>query len=366
MCKADEQRTMPSSVPPTKPMPPPSFLARYTCLGILLSIFAVWGKYTFIPEDQIPGVDFPLHSYRAPLTLTVFYLVSLPLLRLFTETFMRDVDAKLLLKESMVFYNVAQVLLNGWIVYRTIDALLYRGHPFIGDLTTVRTGATYAVWVHYCDKYLEFFDTYFMVLRGRMDQVSFLHIYHHVTIAWAWWAAMKLVPGGDVYFGSLFNSWIHVMMYSYYALALLKFPCPWKRFLTMAQLFQFCSVVVYTVVAMYLWGEQRTWKNMLASFIQLFEMISLFFLFMAFYKKSYKNKGNKSKSKKEKDEDGQDDQCQVAVATATATVSKAASAAYSVATKDASKLIETAKKTAPVTVKKNVDGMSRPSWSIIN
>jgi hypothetical protein len=27
------------------------------------------------------------------------------------------------------------------------------------------------VWVHYCDKYLEFLDTFFMVLRGKMDQV---------------------------------------------------------------------------------------------------------------------------------------------------------------------------------------------------
>ena len=35
----------------------------------------------------------------------------------------------------------------------------------------VESGSSYAVWVHYCDKYLEFFDTYFMVLRGKLDQV---------------------------------------------------------------------------------------------------------------------------------------------------------------------------------------------------
>jgi len=37
--------------------------------------------------------------------------------------------------------------------------------------------ASYAVWVHYCDKYLEFFDTYFMVLRGKMDQVRLFCLY---------------------------------------------------------------------------------------------------------------------------------------------------------------------------------------------
>ena len=78
---------------------------------------------------------------------------------------------KLLLKETMVVYNGGQVLLNGWMVYRFIDALVNKGHPFIGDLYTVNSGATFAVWIHYMDKYLEFFDTFFMVLRGRMDQV---------------------------------------------------------------------------------------------------------------------------------------------------------------------------------------------------
>jgi elongation of very long chain fatty acids protein 4 len=233
MCKSESLSTATSSQitpPATKPTAPqqtmkePTLLARYTSLGIILAMFSIWAKFTFVPESSIPGVHTPMHSYKTPLALTVFYLISLPLLRLFATTALKGVDTKVLLKESMVFYNVAQVGLNGWMVYRMVDALVYRGHFFIGDLSVTESGATFAVWVHYCDKYLEFFDTYFMVLRGRMDQVSFLHIYHHVTIAWAWWAAINLCPGGDIYFGALFNSWIHVMMYSYYALALLKYP----------------------------------------------------------------------------------------------------------------------------------------------
>ena len=87
---------------------------------------------------------------------------------------------KLLLTESMIIYNVAQVFLNGWMVYEMIHAVLNKGHPFIGSRSivgvAVESGASYAVWVHYCDKYLEFFDTYFMVLRGKMDQVRPLMI----------------------------------------------------------------------------------------------------------------------------------------------------------------------------------------------
>jgi hypothetical protein len=85
---------------------------------------------------------------------------------------------KLLLTESMILYNVVQVGLNGWMVYAMVDAVINRGHPFIGSRglsgIAVNSGASYAVWVHYCDKYLEFLDTYFMILRGKMDQVSVL------------------------------------------------------------------------------------------------------------------------------------------------------------------------------------------------
>ena len=77
---------------------------------------------------------------------------------------------------------------------------------------------SFAVWLHYCNKYLEFFDTIFMVLRGRLDQVSFLHVYHHTTIVWAWYLGINLFIEGDSYFGALLNSIIHVFMYSYYAM----------------------------------------------------------------------------------------------------------------------------------------------------
>jgi len=81
-------------------------------------------------------------------------------------------------------------------------------------------------------------------------------------------------------------------MYSYYALSLLKFPCPWKRYITQAQLLQFMSVVVYTVfstVIIYKGGEAET-KHYACYAVQTFEMVSLFYLFTLFYSKAYKKK----------------------------------------------------------------------------
>mmetsp|Transcript_27595 Transcript_27595/g.60768 ORF Transcript_27595/g.60768 Transcript_27595/m.60768 type:complete len:341 (-) Transcript_27595:323-1345(-) len=280
---------------------PPSLLSRYACATFMTAVFGVWGKIAFYghsedgsyDESKAPGVGAEIHSWKVPLTLTAFYLLGLPVLRMFTTKYLTpSVDVKLLLKETMVIYNGGQVLLNGWMVYRFLDAVINRGHPFIGDLYTVNAGATFGVWIHYMDKYLEFFDTIFMVLRGRMDQVSFLHIYHHVSIAWAWWFAMRCYPGGDAYFGALLNSWIHVMMYSYYALSLLKFPCPWKKYITQAQLLQFTSVVVYTGFSFAIVkkeGKAET-KHYACFAVQVFEMTSLFYLFSLFYSKAYKKR----------------------------------------------------------------------------
>ena len=76
----------------------------------------------------------------------------------------------------MILYNIAQVVFNGWMVYTICIALLYNGHPILGSREligpAINSGATRAVYVHYCDKYLEFVDTYFMILRGKMDQVK--------------------------------------------------------------------------------------------------------------------------------------------------------------------------------------------------
>jgi elongation of very long chain fatty acids protein 4 len=181
-----EGRPIASSMPPTitnmykesnsdtKPLAP-SLTARYTCAGGMVAIFAVWGQCTFgVVEDaaNVPVGDM-IHSWTVPGGLCLFYLVSLPILKVLCQRYLwNTVDTRALLTEAMVVYNAGQVLLNGWMCYRIIDALINNNHPFIrgtGDLVT--TGTTYAVWVHYCDKYLEFMDTYFMVLRGKMDQV---------------------------------------------------------------------------------------------------------------------------------------------------------------------------------------------------
>jgi elongation of very long chain fatty acids protein 4 len=160
------------SVPIETILVPPSQLARYTCTSIMVGVLAIWGKHTFVSEEELAVGD-DMHSWRFPLYMTLGYLLSLPLVRLLSRRFLaHNVDVKVLLRESMILYNAAQVALNFWTVYKILYALIINKHPFVsGPIHLINSGASYAVWVHYSDKYLEFLDTYFMVLRGKMNQV---------------------------------------------------------------------------------------------------------------------------------------------------------------------------------------------------
>lgn len=39
-------------------------------------------------------------------------------------------------------------------------------------------------------------DTVLMILRKKMNQVTFLHVFHHATMLNIWWWVMMFIPGG--------------------------------------------------------------------------------------------------------------------------------------------------------------------------
>lgn len=56
------------------------------------------------------------------------------------------------------------------------------------------------VYIFYVSKIWEFLDTVIMVLGKKFNQVSFLAVYHHSSIALIWFVIAKYAPGGDAYF----------------------------------------------------------------------------------------------------------------------------------------------------------------------
>jgi len=130
----------------------------------------------------------------------------------------------------------------------------------------------------------------FSVTRKKNEQISFLHCYHHILLIWAWFLVCKVEAGADCYFGAVVNSFIHVIMYGYYTLALLNIPCPWKRWITNCQMVQFVICFTHAAYSYYVNHLPR----ILPAF-QMFVMTNMLVLFGNFYVKSYLSKKPKKK-----------------------------------------------------------------------
>ncbi|KAK3699160.1 hypothetical protein QZH41_011882, partial [Actinostola sp. cb2023] len=142
------------------------------------------------------------------------------------------------------------------------------------------------LWWFYISKILEFLDTFFFILRKKNNQISFLHVYHHSTMVMLWWVGIKWVAGGQSFFSALINSFIHVIMYTYYGLSVfpsLKKFLWWKKFLTQFQLLQFCTVMFHGIVSLKHECKFPLWMQ----YALLSYMVSFLLLFSNFYLHSY-------------------------------------------------------------------------------
>ncbi|PWA21017.1 hypothetical protein CCH79_00007248, partial [Gambusia affinis] len=90
----------------------------------------------------------------------------------------------------------------------------------------------------------------FFLLRKKNSQLTFLHVYHHGTMIFNWWAGVKYVAGGQSFFIGLVNTFVHIIMYTYYGLSAfgphMQKHLWWKKYLTMLQLLQFLFFFLHT------------------------------------------------------------------------------------------------------------------------
>lgn len=68
-------------------------------------------------------------------------------------------------------------------------------------------------------KLIDLSETMVFVMRKKDRQISFLHLYHHVTTLYITWISVKYFAGGMCTFPILVNSFVHVIMYTYYFLS---------------------------------------------------------------------------------------------------------------------------------------------------
>ena len=187
------------------------------------------------------------------------------------------------LKPVMLIYNNAQIMLNIYMIYGLSCVVSY---PNIYGINIPYTAnLRYFVYIHYLSKYFDYFDTYFIILRGKeKQQLSFLHVYHHSTIGLIWGFLLHNEHGnGTASFGCFINSIIHLIMYSHYICTSLGYNNPFKKYITRAQLLQFAICLMHSLIVIAL--EDIVPKQY--AIIEFAYQTSMLILFSQFYYKSY-------------------------------------------------------------------------------
>lgn len=201
------------------------------------------------------------------------------------------------LKYSLIFYNMFITLLNGWMALELCWCAYKRGYNLVCQLVDVSNNEyelriANVVWWYYVSKCMEFMDTFFFILRKKENQLSFLHIYHHSTMFCVWWAGTRFVPGGSVLSAVMVNCFVHVLMYSYYALAALGPRVQrylwWKKYLTMIQLVQFLAGVTVGIHLIVSGCQFTRWMQ----YVFVCYALSFLLLFSDFYKNAYMLRGD--------------------------------------------------------------------------
>lgn len=89
-------------------------------------------------------------------------------------------------------------------------------------------------------KVIDLTETGVFVLRKKNNQISFLHVYHHITTVFVAFISTRYIASGMAVFYPALNCSIHVVMYTYYLLSniegIKEIIFPFKRYITIAQM----------------------------------------------------------------------------------------------------------------------------------
>ncbi|EZA51593.1 Elongation of very long chain fatty acids protein [Ooceraea biroi] len=227
------------------------------------------------------------------------------------------------LKNTLVVYNLFQVIFSAWLFYECLMGgwwyqYSFRCQPvdYSNSPTAIRIGMSgwltggyslrcqpvdysdkpevlrmvHACWWYYFSKFTEFMDTIFFVMRKKSNHVSTLHVIHHGCMPMSVWFGVKFTPGGHSTFFGLLNTYVHIVMYTYYLLAAMGPKLQpylwWKKYLTAFQMLQFIAIMVHAFQLLFI---ECNYPKAFVWWIGLHAVMFLF-LFNEFYQQSYQQK----------------------------------------------------------------------------
>ena len=216
----------------------------------------------------------------------------------------------LCLFSALVFGNMVPLLVRNFTGRPFEEALCDR------DMSWFHSGVSLWVWIFYISKYYEFMDTIVLIAKGK--QSSFLQTFHHAgSIITMWLQLSAQMSYGWIFV--TFNSFIHTVMYAYYALTCFGYKPSWKRLLTRMQITQF--LVGNPLGLIYLWIPEcyppnphvqveiiDGWRmdflrfRFFTGYVTLVFVAALVLLFLDFSSKTYGSEGKNVKRMRSKQE----------------------------------------------------------------
>ncbi|XP_054160046.1 elongation of very long chain fatty acids protein 7-like [Oppia nitens] len=160
------------------------------------------------------------------------------------------------LRGPMFIYNTLMVVINYYFFFQAFRWLDYGRElanfrwPDGSDNSQRTMDYIWSFYLYWLTKFVDLLDTVFFVLRKKYRQITALHLYHHTVVPILGWLYLWYCWGSPaITLFALLNSAVHVIMYSYYALAafgpsIQKFLW-WKRYITQIQLIQFALLCMY-------------------------------------------------------------------------------------------------------------------------
>ncbi|XP_011182273.1 elongation of very long chain fatty acids protein F [Zeugodacus cucurbitae] len=254
----------------------------------------IYGFLTAPGDRNLSGIRYmPYHAALLPYLLTsIFYVL-----------FVFKIGPALMknrqpynLTSVLRYYNIGQIIYNAimsglafylYVIKRpmpiTCISVLPTGHP----LKNIE-GIVSAMYVF--NKFLDYFDTIFFVLRKSYKQITFLHVYHHIMMSSLGLVYIRyLGGGGHAATVGILNSFVHVVMYAYYLASAtnpeMKNSLWWKKYVTKLQLVQFVLLLIHQMWPLVVQTDCPYPKALLVC--ASLQAVLMIYLFSSFYYKTY-------------------------------------------------------------------------------
>lgn len=217
-----------------------------------------------IQHPWLTGQDLdlrPIGSFEQMVGVSLFYVVVIGVLSFINGTKAHPSKTISFVHNTvMCLYSLYSFIGCSVVLWRNWEREQFSPKTLVCDPSKkMQVDFDYWQYTFYLSKFYEWIDTIFLViLRGKPhmppnDSQQLLHVFHHTvtpSIVWVAWRLNNAVG----WTGPLTNSFVHVLMYAYYALVD-YFPVirRFGVFITPIQLFQFLLCLALLGFEVYFW-----------------------------------------------------------------------------------------------------------------